>query len=270
VFEEIGRHAGKLYAKYSGEVVANDIDPDKTGIISVTVPSVFGAGVSVPARPCLPYGHFFIPAVGTRLWVEFESGDPDYPIWVGVWYPKGTVPKTATISPPDNRVIQTASGHTIEIMDKDGEEQITIKHKGNSFITLDKKGSVLIANKSGSYLQMDADAKAATFVEQHGNIITMGGDGITITEKSGNTTIQMTGSACRVMGGAIILQAPSVSITGDPAAEPTIMGTTFGAAFTPFAVHTHATAVGPTGPPIPPGPLLTPGSPMLTSGTLVK
>jgi hypothetical protein len=270
MLDEIRRHAGKLYAKYSGEVTANDIDPDNTGIISVAVVSVFGVGVSVPARPCLPYGHFFIPAVGTKVWVEFESGDPEYPIWVGVWYPKGTVPQTAAISPPDNRVIQTASGHTIEIMDKQGEEKITIKHKGNAFITLDKKGSVLIANQTGSYLQLDADAKTATFVEQHGNIITMGGDGVTITEKSGNTTIQMTDSACRVMGGSIILQAPSVSLTGDPAAEPTILGTTFGSAFTPFALHTHATAVGPTGPPIPPGPMLIPGSPMLSSGTVVK
>jgi hypothetical protein len=204
------------------------------------------------------------------VWVEFESGDPEYAIWVGFWYPKGTVPPTAAISPPDNRVIQTASGHTIEIMDKDKAEKITIKHKGNAFITLDSKGSVLIANQAGSYLQLDADGKTATFVEQHGNIITMSGDGVTITEKSGNTTVQMTDSACRIMGGSIILQAPSVSITGDPAAEPTIMGTTFGSAFTPFALHTHVTAAGPTGPPIPPGPMLIPGSPMLTSGTLVK
>src|SRR5215467_12564634 len=225
MLEEIKRHAGKLYGKYSGEVVANDIDPDHTGIISVSVPSVFGAGIAVPARPCLPYGHFFIPAVGTKLWIEFESGDPEYPIWVGVWYPKGKVPKPADISPPDNRVIQTASGHTIEIMDKGGDEKITIKHKGNAFITLDKKGSLLIANNAGSYLQLDADAKTATFVEQHGNIITMGADGVTITEKSGNTTVQMTSSACRIMAGSIILQAPSVSITGDPAAEPTILGT---------------------------------------------
>ena len=52
MLNEIQRHAGKLYAKYSGEVVKNDIDPNNTGIIMVTVPSVFGAGVSVASTHC--------------------------------------------------------------------------------------------------------------------------------------------------------------------------------------------------------------------------
>src|ERR1019366_6721535 len=67
MFDEIRRHAGKLYGKYSGQVVKNDIDPDNTGIILVTVPSVFGETITVPARPCLPYGHFFVPAEKTKV-----------------------------------------------------------------------------------------------------------------------------------------------------------------------------------------------------------
>ncbi len=270
MIDEMRRHAGKYYGKYSGAVTKNDADLSNTGVMAVTVPTVFGSDIEVQARPCLPYGHFYVPAVGSKVWVEFEAGDPDYPIWVGVWYPPGTTPTVAAISPPDNRVIQTASGHTIEILDKENEEKITIRHKGNSFVNLDKNGSVLISNKSGSYLQLDADAKGASLVDQNGNVVTLGSDGITVTEKSGKTTIQMTDDTVRVMGSSIILQAPSISIGGDPAAEPTILGTTFGAQFTPFAMHTHATAMGPTGPPIPLGPLLMPGSPMLSSGVVVK
>jgi len=270
MLDDLRRHAGKFYGKYSGKVTKNDTDTDNMGRIVVKVPSVFGVNAEVAARPCLPYGYFFIPAVGTKVWIEFEAGDTDYPIWVGTWYPQGTTPQPAAIAPPDNRVIQTAAGHTIEIMDKEGEEKITIKHKGNAFISIDKQGSILLANQKGSYVQLDANEQNAAFVEQHGNIITMNSNGVVITQKSGATTIQLTDDTVRVMGSSIILQAPSVSLTGDPSAEPTILGTSFGAQFTPFALHTHATAVGPTGPPIPPGPMVIPGSPLLSSGTVVK
>jgi len=252
---DLRRHSGKYYGKYSGEVTQNDQDPDNRGRIMVTVPAIFGDGTEVVARPCLPYGHFFIPPVGTKVWVEFEAGDPNYPIWVGTWYLKDAVPKEAAISPPDNRVIQTASGHTIEIMDKDGEEKITIKHKGNSFISIDKKGTILIANQKGSFIELNADKETATVVEQHGNLIAMGKDGVTITQKSGKTTLQLTDDTVRVMGSSIILQAPSISLTGDPSAEPTILATSFSTQWNPFAMHTHATSSpgAPTGPPLPGG-----------------
>lgn len=267
---DLRRHVGKYYGKYSGAVTQIDKDPDNMGRISVTVPTIFGDGIEVVARPCLPYGHFFIPAVGTQVWVEFEAGDINYPIWVGTWYPKDSTPQPAAISPPENRVIQTASGHTIEIMDKDGEEKITIKHKANSFISIDKKGTILLANQKGSYIELNADSESATLVEQHGNLITMSNDGVVITEKSGKTTIQMTDDTVVVMGSSIILQAPSISLSGDPSAEPTILATSFSAQWNPFAMHTHPTAMGPTGPPVPPGPLIVPGAPFLSSGTVLK
>jgi len=272
MIEQLRHHAGKLYGKYSGSVTKNDKDEDNMGTIFVTVPTVFGTGVEVPARPCFPYGHFYVPAVGTKVWVEFEGGDPDYAIWVGTWYPKGTVPKQAAISPPDNRVIQTASGHTIEIMDKKDEEKITIKHKGNAFVSLDKKGSILVSNKSGSFLQLDADKKGATLMDENGNLIVMSGDGIVITEKSGATTIQMTDDTVRIMGGSIILQSPKVSLSGapDPASMPTILATKdFITMFNSFAAHVHPSAVGPTGPPTPPGPILTPGT-NISSAAVMK
>jgi len=235
----------------------------------VKVPSVFGTDVEVRARPCFTYGHFFVPPVGAHVWIEFEAGDSRYPLWVGTWYAQGETPPEAAISPPDNRVVQTASGHTIEIMDKAGEEKITIKHKGKAFVNIDKKGSILIANQTGSYLQLDADGQSATLVEQHGNIITMDSHGVVITQKSGATAIQMTDDTVRVTGNNIILQAPVVSVTGAPTAMPTILAApSFVSMFNLFALHTHASAVGPTGPPLPPGPLLTPGT-TLSSGTVV-
>jgi hypothetical protein len=79
----LSHHVGKYYGKYSGTVIANDQDDDNMGTIVVSLPSLFGPDAQITARPCLPYGHFFIPDVGSAVWVEFEGGDKDYAIWVG-------------------------------------------------------------------------------------------------------------------------------------------------------------------------------------------
>ncbi|MBI4671168.1 MAG: phage tail protein, partial [Chloroflexi bacterium] len=161
---DLQRHVDKYYGKYSGTVTDNQ-DAQQVGCIKVTVPSVFGKDMEVTARPCLPYGHFFVPHVGAKVWVEFEAGDTHFPIWVGVWYPNGKPPPEAVITPPDNRVIQTPSGHTIEIMDKQGEEKIVIKHKSNAFVSIDKNGSVMLGNKNGSTVVLNAKDKNVMVVE---------------------------------------------------------------------------------------------------------
>jgi hypothetical protein len=74
-----------LYGKYRATVV-NNLDPMRQGRIQVRVPGV--SETSAWAVPCLPAGgppqaEFQSPAVGSGVWVEFEGGDPDYPVWAG-------------------------------------------------------------------------------------------------------------------------------------------------------------------------------------------
>ncbi len=264
MFEGLRHHLGKYYGKYSGEVVANDQDSENMGRIVVKLPTIFGPDAQVTARPCLPYGHFFIPSVGTKVWVEFEGGDTDYAIWVGTWYPQGKTPAQAAVSPPDNRVIQTESGHTIEIMDRQGSEKIVIKHKGNSFVSLDKDGTVVVGNQKGSMVVLDAKNEQAMVVEQHGNTISMDGNGIVLTQKSGGAMIQMLDDTIRLAADHIILQGATVC--GDPTAVPPpapvllLDPATQGQLAAFLVAHTHPTALGPSGPPIPLGPVLVPGS----------
>lgn len=260
------RHTGKVYGKYSGEVTDN-ADPLKLGRIKVLVPSIFGEQLDAWARPCLPYAHFFIPAVGTKVWVEFEAGDLGYPLWVGTWYPDGTVPPEAAISPPDSRVIQTPAGHTIQLLDQDGEEKIVIRHPSNSFISIDKNGSVIIGNQNGSHIFLNAADEEATFMEQHGNLVTMTANGVLIVNQDG-ATIEMKGDTVNIIAPKVSLAGQSVAL-GSGAMEPTIMGQAFKAMWDVFIMHTHATAMGPSGPPIPPGLPLQPGL-TLTSAVTVK
>ncbi|MCC7164268.1 MAG: phage tail protein [Anaerolineae bacterium] len=260
---DLERHIDKYYGKYSG-VVTDNADPQNRGAVQVLVPSVLGEELKVWARPCLPYGHFFVPPVDAKVWVEFEAGNPSYPLWVGVWYATGTVPTQAAISPPDNRVIQTTSGHTIEIMDKSGEEKIVIKHKSNAFVSIDKEGSVLLSNKQGSSVILNAKDKNVMVVEENGNTISMKDDSIVLMNKGGEATIEMKGGVVQIAGTKIILRGGQV-VLGEGALEPTIMGNMF---TTMFMAHTHPTAVGPSGPPIPP--LVPQTGPHLTKAVVVK
>ncbi len=251
---DLERHIGKYYGKYSGVVMDNQ-DTDKAGRIQVQIPSIFGTTQAVWARPCFPARHFFVPDIGDMVWVEFEAGDPSYPLWVGTWYKDGAVPTEAAVSPPDNRVIQTPSGHTVEFSDKSGDEKILIRHKGNAFLSIDKNGSVLIANQKGSSISLDADQQNITILEQHSNVVTMTSDGVTIANKSG-TTIELKDNGVRVLaagtvqisGKSLALQGSAVNIGSSPT-DGVIMPSLFAAI---FDAHTHATALGPSGPPLPP------------------
>src|SRR5437667_1720457 len=120
--------AGPLfYGKYRGKVTDND-DPNGLGRIRVKVQDVLGDEESGRALPATPYagdgvGLYLIPPVDAFVWVEFEHGDPDYPIWTGCfWGTRDTVPGSG----PDIKVLQTDTG-TITIDDTDGDSSITIE-----------------------------------------------------------------------------------------------------------------------------------------------
>jgi hypothetical protein len=100
-----------FFGKYRGKV-ENNIDPMMLGRVQVSVPSVLGAGSLSWAMPCVPYagsgvGFFMIPPNGANLWVEFEGGDIDYPIWSGCFWGIGEVP--AMPATPQMKIIKMDS-----------------------------------------------------------------------------------------------------------------------------------------------------------------
>ncbi len=91
----------KYFGKYRGKV-ANNIDPMQLGRIQVSVPTVLGDGRLSWAMPCVPYagrqvGFFAIPPTDANIWVEFEGGNIDYPIWSGCFWGTGEVPAKPAI-----------------------------------------------------------------------------------------------------------------------------------------------------------------------------
>ena len=90
-----------FWGKYRG-VVTNNIDPEQRGRIQVIVPAVTGTSPSNWALPCMPVagiseGFFAIPPLQASVWVEYEDGDSNKPIWVGgFWGQQSEVPTTAS------------------------------------------------------------------------------------------------------------------------------------------------------------------------------
>jgi uncharacterized protein involved in type VI secretion and phage assembly len=140
--DDLGR---TFYGKYRGTVTSNT-DPEQRGRIQATVPDVTGELPSTWALPCAPVGgelmgFFAVPPIGAKVWIEYEGGDPDYPVWTGCFWgssaevPKGTgaVPGVSAITlqtqeqnllsvsdapgPTGGIVLQTASGVKISVND---------------------------------------------------------------------------------------------------------------------------------------------------------
>lgn len=84
------------YGKYRAKV-QNVNDPEKRGRIRVLCPKVLGESVSNWCEPCVPVaynfgGDFAIPKVGETVWVEFEAGDVNKPIYTGGWWSTNSTP----------------------------------------------------------------------------------------------------------------------------------------------------------------------------------
>ena len=141
----------QYFGKYRG-TVANNIDPMQQGRIQVSVPSVLGSGQLSWAMPCVPYagsgvGLFLIPPVDANIWVEFEAGDPDYPIWSGCFWGIGEVPALPAIA--EMKVLKTDSC-TITLNDLPGIGGVTIETMTGMKIILSATGLEIDNGQGGS------------------------------------------------------------------------------------------------------------------------
>jgi Type VI secretion system/phage-baseplate injector OB domain len=124
---------GRFFGKYRGKVVDNN-DPLKRGSVQVIVPAVMGDR-PLWALPCVPYagpdvGFFAMPPVDASVWVEFENGNRDHPIWAGCFWEEGEIP--AADASPDVAFLRTP-GAVIRI---EASGTLEIETAGGAKITL--------------------------------------------------------------------------------------------------------------------------------------
>lgn len=195
----------KLFGKYRGFVVDNN-DPMKLRRLKVKVPALFGDEVLDWAWPCEPYGGLgevsfvAVPPVGAGVWVEFEAGDPDSPIWSGCWSaaPGGTpeISSEADAKYPYNKVIKTESGHTLELDDTSGEEKIKLTCKDGTYLLIDAK--------SGQRrIEVYADTLKITLNRESQEIV---------LESTNAVKIQATEAVQIQASSAVEIQAPSIQL----------------------------------------------------------
>lgn len=149
-----------FWGKYRGTVV-NNVDPMQIGRLQVLVPDVSGVMLSSWAMPCAPVagmqsGMFALPIIGSGVWVEFERGDPDYPIWVGCfWGTAAEVPATALAVPPavPGITLQTPLQNAIQISDTPGVGGILLKTPTGAMLTINDVG-ITMTNGRGATISM--------------------------------------------------------------------------------------------------------------------
>jgi uncharacterized protein involved in type VI secretion and phage assembly len=143
--------AEKFYGKYRG-VVTDNRDPQQLGRIKATVPDVLGSNDSGWALPCTPYagngvGLFLLPPTNASVWMEFEHGDPDYPVWTGCFWASGEVP--ASPAQPEQKVLKTDAG-SITLDDTAGAGGITIKSASGMKIAITSSGIEIDDGQGGT------------------------------------------------------------------------------------------------------------------------
>lgn len=170
----------RYYGKYRGTVF-NNIDPEQRGRIMAMVPDVLGLTPSSWALPCLPMagkqqGVFMVPQMAAGVWIEFEQGDPDYPIWTGgFWGSAAEVPTLALAPPPippgQNIVMQTTGQNTLVLSDS------APTPVSGGIVLKSTSGASIVVNDSGIYIQ---NGKGASLI-MTGPTVTINNGALVVT-----------------------------------------------------------------------------------------
>jgi hypothetical protein len=153
----------KYYGKYRGTVLQN-IDPELRARIICEVPDALGLTPSSWCEACAPLagptgtpmGAYLVPPIGAGVWVEFEKGDVNKPIWSGCRFGIGDIPPIALTGLPisPSIVLQTALQNTIAISDLPGPTGgIMLKSTTGAFIIVNDTG-IYISNGKGAIMTM--------------------------------------------------------------------------------------------------------------------
>ncbi len=118
---------GRVIGQYRAPVLVN-VDPEQRGRLQLMIPDVLGEIPSTWAEACVPLagptgppmGVYMVPPIGAGVWVEFEQGDLNHPIWTGCrWGSQSDIPSLAKAGLPvsPSIVLQTLGQNVVVISD---------------------------------------------------------------------------------------------------------------------------------------------------------
>jgi uncharacterized protein involved in type VI secretion and phage assembly len=203
-------------------LVTNVRDPDSSGRIEISLPSLFGeSDYRCWARQTTLFagndrGSWFLPDVGDEVLVAFEQGDPSRPyILGGLWNGRDAPPDTAdSDDKTDRKVLRSRNGVKVTLDDTDGQEKLVMETPGGQSITLkDGPGAIEI-------------------VDSNGNSVKLESAGVTIDAASKGAVSAATVS---ISAGTVTVDAGLSTFSGVVRADTVIATTVVGTTYTPGA-----------------------------------
>ncbi len=216
---------GKLIGKYRGKVLDN-IDPLGQGRIIAEVPAI-PASITNFATPCVPYaglevGFFFMPPIGADVWIEFERGDPTFPVWSGCFWSPGELP---FLDPPPTTKILKTEFCTFIMNDLPEAGGITLECNPpavNDVLSMVFNGEGITITSPESVITMTPVSTTITVPEA---VITLEAGSITLTVPESVINITPETISATVPPSATTMTAESI-VTETPAMDVTVEGAT--------------------------------------------
>ncbi len=173
-------------------VITNNQDPENMHRVKVKFPWLGDNVESNWARVITPMagrnrGIYFLPEVDDEVLLAFDHGRVDHPYIIGsLWNGKDSPPDSNADGENNNRAIHSRSGHVLRFNDKSGNETIEIIDKsGNNKITIDTANNSII-------IEADSD--------------------ITIKSKTGKLTLQANGIEMKSQAAITVQAAQNIDV----------------------------------------------------------
>ena len=214
----------QFFGKYRGKVTGTK-DDKNLGRIQVEVPAVLGEGKKSWAMPCVAYagkdiGFFTVPPKGSNVWVEFEAGDPNYPIWSGCFWGEGELPKALQNLEKEEEIqVFRTHGITLTLSNLEGKKGVTLEVKSPTVkrplkMIFDGNG-VEINNNRETIAKLTADT--IELINRKSSIIVIKQDSIQLKESKVETILTTSAIELKNTPSKAKLTTSAIEITNGPA-----------------------------------------------------
>jgi hypothetical protein len=170
--------------------------------------------------PCVPYagpgvGFYAIPPLEANIWVEFEGGDSNYPIWTGCFWEEGQVPLE---TPPPGTVVFKTESITLIVSDLPAVVGITLEvlPEGSPInIALDSGGVQIDIEETTAILSSEAINFTSGEVALESDDINLSGAALTVesdeTNIAGNT-LTIESDETNIAGNTLTIESDEFNI----------------------------------------------------------
>lgn len=152
----------QYFGKYRGKV-ENNLDPMMQGRLQVSVASVLGSGTLYWAMPCVPMagpqmGIFALPPRNANVWVEFEAGDPNKPIWSGCFWGLGEYPPSLPVPEGMSQIFVKTKMASLTLDDTPGTGGLVVEMTGMGKVEMKSTG-MTVTNSQGATISLGPGPK---------------------------------------------------------------------------------------------------------------